>query len=54
MSFQRVAAGVVDKPWVGGKIFGREDLYNLLQIGVEGQGSLQQVFCCRAGGGTRG
>lgn len=49
MSSKRVAAGVADKPWGGGKIFGRGNLCNLLKISVEGGGSLQQVFCYRAG-----
>lgn len=40
--------------WSVKNCVGREDLYNLLKMGAEEEGSVQQVLCCRAGHGSGG
>lgn len=56
MSSQKAHAGVGcwDKAMHGGRVAGREDLWNTLDMGAEGERRMQQVFHCRAADETGG
>lgn len=41
-----------EKGMSGGKEVGGEDMSNLLEMGIWGEGTLQQEVCYRAGDGT--